>query len=241
MNAPLPDRTGAGPEHRDQPRHAGRRLRRSRSTRASTARGRPTTALRINGVDATNMLNASGGLGNSVSIPLDALEEVEVQTALPSASRGRNGGGNVELITRSGSDRFSGSGGYYFQHEKMNANEFFLNRAGVAKPEFRRNDTTVTLGGPAPSRPHALLRLGAAPGVPVRLRHQRERRDRPADRADRRAHRGRRLPASPTSGCSTGAAGRPALRAELHERAARVSRRAAGGPHRAVLRRPGAR
>jgi hypothetical protein len=30
----------------------------------------------------------------------------------------------------------------------MNANEFFLNRAGVAKPEFRRNDTTVTLGGP---------------------------------------------------------------------------------------------
>ena len=30
----------------------------------------------------------------------------------------------------------------------MNANEFFLNRAGVEKPEFRRNDTTLTLGGP---------------------------------------------------------------------------------------------
>ena len=127
------------------------------------------------------MLNASGGLGNSINIPLDALEEVEVQTALPSASRGRNGGGNVELITRSGGDRFSGSAGYYFQHEKLNANEFFLNRAGVAKPEFRRNDTTVTLGGPAAARPHAFLRRGAAPGLPVRLRDQRERR-RPACR-----------------------------------------------------------
>jgi hypothetical protein len=75
-------------------------------------------------VDATNMLNAGGGLGNNVGIPLDALDEVQVQTALPSASRGRNGGGNVELITRSGTDRFSASAGYYFQHEKLNANEF---------------------------------------------------------------------------------------------------------------------
>ncbi len=110
---------------------------------------RPTNnGLRINGVDATNMLNAGGGLGNNVGIPLEALDEVRVQTALPSAARGRNGGGNVDLITRSGADRFSGSAGYYFQHEKLNANEFFLNRAAVDKPEFRRNDTTVTLGGP---------------------------------------------------------------------------------------------
>ena len=38
--------------------------------------------------------------------------------------------------------------GYYFQHEKLNSNEFFINRAGLEKPEFRRSDATATLGGP---------------------------------------------------------------------------------------------
>lgn len=147
VNAPLPDRTGKGLNIATSPGAQADDA--SQSLNPSVNGARPTNnGLRINGVDATNMLNAGGGLGNSISIPLDALEEVEVQTALPSASRGRNGGGNIDLITRSGADRFSGSAGYYFQHEKLNANEFFNNRAGVKKPEFRRNDTTLTLGGP---------------------------------------------------------------------------------------------
>ena len=99
VNAPLPDRTGSGLNIATNPGTQTEDA--SQSLNPSVNGARPTNnALRINGVDATNMLNASGGLGNSVSIPLDALEEVEVQTALPSASRGRNGGGNIELITR---------------------------------------------------------------------------------------------------------------------------------------------
>ena len=147
VNAPLPDRTGKGLNIATTPGAQGDDA--SQSLNPSVNGARPTNnGLRINGVDATNMLNAGGGLGNNVGIPLEALDEVRVQTALPSAARGRNGGGNVDLVTRSGADRFSGSAGYYFQHEKLNANEFFLNRAAVDKPEFRRNDTTVTLGGP---------------------------------------------------------------------------------------------
>jgi hypothetical protein len=148
VSAPLPDRTGRGLNIATNPGTQAEDS--SQSLNPSVNGARPTNnGLRINGIDATNMLNASGGLGNSINIPLDALEEVEVQTSLPSASRGRNGGGNVELITRAGTNRYSGSAGYYFQHEKLNSNEFFLNRAGVDKPEFRRNDTTITLGGPA--------------------------------------------------------------------------------------------
>jgi outer membrane receptor protein involved in Fe transport len=147
VNAPLPDRTGKGLNIATNPGAQGDDA--SQSLNPSVNGARPTNnALRINGIDATNMLNAGGALGNSISIPLEALEGVEVQTALPSASRGRNGGGNVELLTRAGGDRIAGSAGYYFQHEKLNANEFFLNRANVAKPEFRRNDTTIALGGP---------------------------------------------------------------------------------------------
>jgi hypothetical protein len=147
VSAPLPDRTGKGMNVARVPGAQAEDA--SQSLNPSVNGARPTNnALRINGIDATNMLSAGGGLGNSVGIPLEALEEVQVQTALPSASSGRNGGGNVALVTRSGGDRFSGSAGFYFQHESLNANEFFLNRAGVSKPEFRRNDTTVTLGGP---------------------------------------------------------------------------------------------
>ena len=110
VNAPLPDRTGRGLNIATNPGTQAEDA--SQSLNPSVNGARPTNnALRINGVDATNMLNASGGLGSSVGIPLDALEEVEVQTALPSAARGRNGGGNIELITRSGTDRFSGQRG----------------------------------------------------------------------------------------------------------------------------------
>jgi outer membrane receptor protein involved in Fe transport len=147
VNAPLPDRTGKGLNIATAPGTQADDA--SQSLNPSVNGARPTNnGLRINGIDATNMLNANGSLGASVGLPLEALEEVEVQTSLPSAASGRNGGGNVSLVTRAGGDRFSGTGGYYFQHEKLNANEFFLNRAHVAKPEFRRNDATVTLGGP---------------------------------------------------------------------------------------------
>jgi len=147
VNAPLPDRTGRGLNIATAPGTQADDA--SQSLNPSVNGARPTNnGLRINGVDATNMLNAGGSLGNSVGLPLEALEEVQIQTALPSASRGRNGGGNIDLLTRAGTNRFSGSAGYFFQHEKFNANEFFLNRAGVEKPQFRRNDATGTLGGP---------------------------------------------------------------------------------------------
>ncbi len=159
VSAPLPDRTGRGLNIATSPGAQGDDA--SQSLNPSVNGARPTNnGLRVNGVDATNMLNAGGSLGNNVGIPLDALDEVQVQTALASAARGRNGGGNVDLVTRSGTDRFSGSAGYYFQHEKLNANEFFLNRAGVKKPAFRRNDTTATLGGPV--LPRRLFFFGAA-------------------------------------------------------------------------------
>lgn len=147
VSAALPDRTGRGMNLATEPGAQAEDA--AQSLNPSVNGARPSNnSLRINGIDTTNMLAASGGLGNNIGVPLDALAEVEVQTSLPNAIQGRNGGGNVSLITRTGSDRFSGSAGYYFQHEAMNANEFFLNRAGTAKPEFRRNDATGTLGGP---------------------------------------------------------------------------------------------
>jgi hypothetical protein len=144
--APLPDRTGRGMNLATAP--GGQADDGSQSLNPSVNGARPTNnSMAINGLDATNMMNANGGLGNSISVPLDALEMVEMQTALYSASTGRNGGGNVSLITRGGTNSFHGSGYHFLQNERFNANEFFLNRAGAGRPKFRRNETGATLGG----------------------------------------------------------------------------------------------
>ena len=146
VNAPLPDRTGRGMNLATSP--GGQADDGSQSLNPSVNGARPTNnSMAINGLDATNMMNASGGLGNSINVPLDALEMVEMQTALYSASTGRNGGGNISLITRSGTNSYHGSGYHFLQNEQFNANEFFLNRAGTARPKFRRNETGATLGG----------------------------------------------------------------------------------------------
>ena len=147
VSAPLPDRTGRNLNLATEP--GAQAEDGSQTLNPSVNGARPTNnALRVNGVDTTNMLSASGGLGGSLGVPLEALEEIEVQTALTSAAQGRNGGGSIDIVTRTGSNRFNGTGLYAFQHESMNANEFFLNRAGTAKPEFRRNDASGALGGP---------------------------------------------------------------------------------------------
>ncbi len=145
--APLPDRTGRGMNVATAPGAQGDDG--SQSLNPSVNGARPTNnSLNINGVDATNMMNAGGSLGNNITVPLDALEAVEVQTALYSATTGRNGGANIQMVTRSGTNDFRGSLSHFFQNEAFNANEFFLNRGGSARPKFRREETYVGFGGP---------------------------------------------------------------------------------------------
>ncbi|MFI5077495.1 MAG: hypothetical protein ACHQRO_09145, partial [Vicinamibacteria bacterium] len=147
VSAPLPDRTGRNLNLATEPGAQGEDG--SQTLNPSVNGARPTNnALRVNGIDTTNMLSASGGLGGSLGVPLEALEEIEVSTSLTSAAQGRNGGGSIDIVTRQGTNRYNGTGLYAFQHESMNANEFFLNRAGTAKPEFRRNDLSGAVGGP---------------------------------------------------------------------------------------------
>ena len=106
------------------------------------------TSLFFNGIDATNLTSNEGSLSDNVAPASDTLEEVKLQTSLYDASTGRSGGGNFQLVTRSGTNRFKGAGHYSFQHEKMNANDFFYERDGIAKPKARRNEGGFTVGGP---------------------------------------------------------------------------------------------
>ncbi|HEU4433468.1 MAG TPA: carboxypeptidase-like regulatory domain-containing protein, partial [Pyrinomonadaceae bacterium] len=106
------------------------------------------TSLFFNGVDATNITSNEGSLNGNIAPAPETLSEVKLQTSLYDASTGRSGGGNFQLVTKSGTNQFNGSVYYYLQNEKFNANDFFFNKDGIERPKARRNEGGFTIGGP---------------------------------------------------------------------------------------------
>ncbi|MGI9068065.1 MAG: carboxypeptidase regulatory-like domain-containing protein [Pyrinomonadaceae bacterium] len=106
------------------------------------------TSLFFNGVDATNITSNEGSLNGNIAPAPETLSEVKLQTSLYDASTGRSGGGNFQLITKSGTNQFNGSAYHYLQNEKFNSNDFFFNKDGIERPKARRNEGGFTIGGP---------------------------------------------------------------------------------------------
>ncbi len=106
------------------------------------------TSLYFNGIDATNITNNEGSLTDNIAPAPETLQEVKLQTSLYDASTGRSGGGNFQLITRQGGNRFTGNVYYYGQNKRFASNEFFLQEEGIEKPDATRNEVGFTLGGP---------------------------------------------------------------------------------------------
>jgi Carboxypeptidase regulatory-like domain/TonB-dependent Receptor Plug Domain len=82
------------------------------------------------------------------STSMDAIEEVKVLFNNYQAEFGRNTGGTVNIVSKSGTRDFHGSLYWYKRHEQFNANDFFNNRTGLAKPLYRYNTLGGTIGGP---------------------------------------------------------------------------------------------
>ena len=102
---------------------------------------------RINGSRGT--IDEGGGtLSRNIAPALETLEEVKLQTSLFDAATGRNGGGNFQLVSKSGTNEFHGTVYHFFQNDKLIANDFFFNRAGLERPVLRRNEGGLTVGGP---------------------------------------------------------------------------------------------
>ncbi|MEW6131258.1 MAG: TonB-dependent receptor [Acidobacteriota bacterium] len=99
----------------------------------------------INGVDANSMGTNSAP---SLAVPApETIQEFKVQTSLYDATFGRSGGGNIQAVTKSGSNDFHGTVYEYFRNQALNANNPFLQAAGVDRPELSRNVFGGTLGG----------------------------------------------------------------------------------------------
>jgi hypothetical protein len=108
--------------------------------------------------------SAFGGVSNLVS--LDALEEFRILTSTFAPEYGRTPGAQISVVTRSGGNTIHGTAFEYFRNDKLDANDWFANANGLARPELRQNDFGGVLGGPIVR--NKLFFFGSYEGVKVR-------------------------------------------------------------------------
>jgi len=95
---------------------------------------------------ALSSFSAQGGTNSLVSV--DAMEEFRIQTSTFAPEFGRTPGAQIFISTRSGTNQFHGTAFDYVRNDFLDANDWFANSAGLAKPRERQNDFGGTLGGP---------------------------------------------------------------------------------------------
>ncbi len=78
----------------------------------------------------------------------DAVQEFAVQTSVPTAEFGRGTGGQVSIVTKSGSNEFHGSAFEFLRNDALDAADFFTNRLGAKKTPLHRNQYGATFSGP---------------------------------------------------------------------------------------------
>lgn len=91
----------------------------------------------------------TGSMGGPYLAPsIDAVAEVKVLLTNYQAEYGRSSGGTINTIIKSGSNDYHGGAYYFVRNEAFNANEFFANRDGLPRPQYRFNYPGYFLGGP---------------------------------------------------------------------------------------------
>src|SRR5438874_5283991 len=78
----------------------------------------------------------------------DAIEEFKVQTNNLGPEYGRFAGGVINLSTKSGTNTYHGSAYEFLRNKVLDANDFFLNKAGLARPPWVQNQFGANVGGP---------------------------------------------------------------------------------------------
>jgi hypothetical protein len=97
----------------------------------------------IDGVPITDLVN------RAVIIPsLEAVQEVKVQVNTYDAEAGRTGGGFFNTLARSGNNDWHGSLFGFLRPSALQANNFFNNRNGIAKPDAPYKLYGGSFGGP---------------------------------------------------------------------------------------------
>jgi Carboxypeptidase regulatory-like domain len=101
----------------------------------------------IDGIEANESTNPNP-TSNIFRLHPDNVQEFKVTTSNPNAEEGRNSGANVSIATRSGTNQIHGSLFEFFRNTALNAQEFYTNAQGGAKPIIQLNQYGWEIGGP---------------------------------------------------------------------------------------------
>ncbi len=103
----------------------------------------------LDGIDVNDAVVPRLGLTMNANNS-DSVEEFRIITNGAKAEYGRNAGGTVELITRSGTNQFHGNLFEYHRNTVLNANNFFNKSSGreLPRPKFIQNQFGGSIGGP---------------------------------------------------------------------------------------------
>ena len=109
-------------------------------------------------IDGVANIDTGNNGGNMATTNIDAVAELKILTSSYQAEYGRAVGGQVQIVTKSGSQSFHGSGYWYGRRSGWNANSWTNKRAAapppvgsgrlIELPDASRNDFGYTIGGP---------------------------------------------------------------------------------------------
>ena len=113
-------------------------------------RARDDNNFQIDGVDAGGIQEQALKSQTRLQISQDAIEEYRVNSALYDAEYGTQAGGQIDVVTKSGTNNFHGTLFGYFRNsvfDARNFNDYDLN-GNPAVPPFRMGQYGMTVGGP---------------------------------------------------------------------------------------------
>jgi hypothetical protein len=99
----------------------------------------------LDGTPQNDFTNGPAGSAAGTSLGQETIREFRVEANSYSAEYGRNFGGQINAVTKSGTNRFTGSLYEYHRNDNLDARNFF---DPARKPEFKRNQFGGSLGGP---------------------------------------------------------------------------------------------
>ena len=105
--------------------------------------------IRLDGTLATGPEPGEGATSNLSYLPSnEVIQEFKVQNNSFSAEYGSNGGTIVNVLMKSGTNNFHGTGWWFGQRTPLNANDFFSNRFGVPRSDSTRDQYGFSVTGP---------------------------------------------------------------------------------------------
>ncbi len=101
----------------------------------------------LDGTLLNDLTNGPAGSAASTVLGTEMIREFRVESNSYSAEFGRNYGGQINAISKSGSNALHGSLYHFLRNDNLDARNFF-DRQPLGKPEFKRNQFGATVGGP---------------------------------------------------------------------------------------------